>query len=182
MGADVIYDHADFRLLSRRAVDALRLYGERNIFLRAIVPQLGFATQIVIYDRGKRAAGVSKYPVSKMLALGLQGITSFSTRPLRMVTWLGIALSLVSASLALWAMAATLSGETVPGWASTVIPIYIVCGVQLLSIGVIGEYVGKIYLETKARPRWIVSDSLAAHSMATGDRHEAPVSAPHALA
>ena len=98
-----------------------------------------------------------------------------------MVTWLGIALSLMSASLALWAIVATLAGETVPGWASTVIPIYIVCGVQLLSIGVIGEYVGKIYLETKARPRFIVSDSLPAHAMATGDRHEAPAS-PQALA
>ena len=158
MGADVIFDHADFRLLSRRAVEALRLYGERNLFLRAIVPQLGFTTQIVLYDRAKRAAGVSKYPVSKMLALGLEGITSFSTRPLRIVTWLGITLSLMSAALALWAIVSSLVGGTVPGWASTVIPIYIVCGVQLLSLGVIGEYVGKIYLETKARPRFIVSD------------------------
>ncbi len=182
MGADVIFDHADFRLLSRRAVEALRLYGERNLFLRAIVPQLGFTTQIVLYDRAKRAAGVSKYPVSKMLALGLEGITSFSTRPLRIVTWLGITLSLMSAALALWAIVSSLVGGTVPGWASTVIPIYIVCGVQLLSLGVIGEYVGKIYLETKARPRFIVSDSVRAHCMTTGDRHEAQASVPQALA
>ena len=184
MGADVIYDHADFRLLSRRAVDALRLYGERNLFLRAMIPQFGFTTQVVLYDRAKRAAGVSKYPVSKMLALGLEGITSFSTRPLRMVTWLGITLSLMSAALALSAaIVSSLVGGTVPGWASTVIPIYIVCGVQLLSIRVIGEIRGE---NISSRPRRDRASScrtsVRAHSMATGDRPEEQASAPQALA
>ena len=162
LGAEVVFDHADFRLMSRRAVDALKLYGERNFFLRALVPQLGFPTSIVYYDRAPRAAGVSKYPLRKMLALALEGITSFSTKPLRMVTWLGILLSLISATLAVWAIGAALLGATVPGWASTVVPIYVVCGVQLFSLGVIGEYIGKIYLETKARPRFVVADVIEA--------------------
>jgi polyisoprenyl-phosphate glycosyltransferase len=172
LGAEIIYDHADFRLLSRRAIDALRLYGETNIFLRALIPQLGFETRIVLYDRSKRAAGVSKYPLGKMVALAVEGITSFSTRPLRMVTWLGLLLSLFSVSLALWAIVGTLLGRTVPGWASTVIPIYVVAGVQLFSMGLIGEYIGKIYLETKARPRFIVSESIKAGS-ASPDRDAA---------
>jgi glycosyltransferase involved in cell wall biosynthesis len=177
LGAEIIYDHADFRLLSRRAIDALKQYGETNIFLRALVPQLGFETRIVLYDRSKRAAGVSKYSIGKMIALAVEGITSFSTRPLRMVTWLGLLLSLFSVSLALWAIVGTLLGRTVPGWASTVIPIYVVAGVQLFSMGLIGEYIGKIYLETKARPRFIVSESIKAGA-ASADRDAAQADTP----
>jgi glycosyltransferase involved in cell wall biosynthesis len=160
LGAEVIFDHADFRLMSRRAINALRLYGETNVFLRAIVPQLGFATSVVSYDRAKRAAGESKYPTSKMIALAVEGVTSFSTKPLRVVTWLGLLLSVLSVILAIWAIIGTLLGHTVPGWASTVIPIYVVTGVQLFSVGLIGEYVGKIYLESKARPRFIVTEQI----------------------
>lgn len=173
MGAEVVYDHADFRLLSRRVVNALALYREKNVFLRALVPQLGFVTREVVYDRSRRSAGVTKYPISKMFALALEGITSFSTRPLRMVTLLGLSLSMFSVAIALWAVITTLLGRSIPGWASTVIPIYIVCGVQLFSLGVIGEYVGKIYLETKARPRFIVSELVKASCLASGDRREA---------
>jgi glycosyltransferase involved in cell wall biosynthesis len=161
LGVEIVYDHADYRLLTRKALDALRQYGERNVFLRALIPQLGFSTRTVYYDRANRLAGESKYPLRKMLALALEGVTSFSTKPLRMVTLLGILLSFFSISLGLWATVAALSGYTVPGWASTVIPIYVVCGVQLFSLGVIGEYIGKIYLETKGRPRFFISEKIA---------------------
>lgn len=167
LGVEIVYDHADYRLLTRRALDALRQYGERNVFLRALIPQLGFTARTVYYDRRKRFAGTSKYPLRKMLALAMEGVTSFSTKPLRMVTSLGILLSFCSVSLGLWALAASLSGHTVPGWASTVIPIYVVCGVQLFSLGVIGEYIGKIYLETKGRPRFVISEKIAAASLST---------------
>ena len=161
LGAEVVFDHADFRLLSRRAVEALRRFDESNLFLRALIPQLGFRSHIVTYERSRRFAGVSKYPLGKMLALALEGVTSFSTRPLRVVTLLGCGMSLLAAGLTIWALIATLVfGGTIPGWASTVIPIYVVCGVQLLCLGVIGEYIGKIYLETKRRPRFIIAETL----------------------
>ena len=154
LDVEVVYDHADYRLMSRRAVDALHEYAESNLFLRALMPLLGFTPAIVTYERAERFAGESKYPVRKMLSLALQGVTSFSTRPLRYVTMLGIAMSALSLMLTVWALVTAVVGSTVPGWASTVVPIYLVCGVQLLSLGVIGEYVGKIYLETKRRPRY----------------------------
>ena len=165
VGVEIVYDHADFRLLSRRAVEALKLFGERNLFLRALIPKLGFETRIVYYDRAKRAAGVSKYPLRKMLALAFEGVTSFSTKPLRMVTMLGLLLSVFSVVLAVWAIAAKLAGVTVPGWTSIVVPIYMVSGVQLFSLEIIGEYIGKIYLETKARPRFIVADWIEAQPL-----------------
>jgi polyisoprenyl-phosphate glycosyltransferase len=165
MGVEIVYDHADFRLMSRRAVEALKLFGERNLFLRALIPQLGFETRIIYYDRGKRAAGISKYPLRKMLALAFEGVTSFSTKPLRIVTALGFLLSFFSATISVWALGATLAGITVPGWASTVLPIYVVSGVQLFSLGIIGEYIGKIYLETKARPRFVVAELIKARSL-----------------
>ena len=154
LDVEVVYDHADYRLMSRRAVDALHEYAESNLFLRALMPLLGFTPAIVAYERAERFAGESKYPLRKMLSLALQGVTSFSTRPLRYVTMLGIAMSGLSLMLTVWALVTAVVGSTVPGWASTVVPIYLVCGVQLLSLGVIGEYVGKIYLETKRRPRY----------------------------
>ncbi len=160
MGVEVIYDHADYRLLSRRAIEALREFQESNLFLRALIPRLGFKAAIVKYDRAERFAGESKYPLRKMLSLALQGITSFSVRPLRMVTQLGLAISFLSLGLGLWALISAIVFEaTVPGWASTVVPIYFVCGVQMLCIGIVGEYTGKIYLETKRRPRFIVEKS-----------------------
>lgn len=171
MGVELVYDHADFRLMSSRAVQALRLFGERNLFLRAIIPQLGFETRTVYYNRAKRAAGESKYPLRKMLTFGLEGVTSFSTSPLRLVTYIGILVSVISSIFAVWAVVLLLSGQTVPGWASIVIPIYIISGVQLFSMGIMGEYIGKIYVESKARPRFIVSEVIAPHSteLATED-------------
>ena len=160
LNVEIVFDHADFRLLSRRVIEALREYSESNLFLRALIPQLGFSSQIVTYDRAERFAGESKYPLGKMLSLALEGITSFSTRPLRLITGLGCVMSLFALGLTAWALLAWLAFSTVPGWASTVIPIYLVCGVQLLSLGVMGEYVGKIYLETKRRPRSHIAETL----------------------
>ncbi len=158
---ELVFDHADFRLMTRRVIEALRQYDESNLFLRALIPQLGFDAEVVTYERAERFAGTSKYPLGKMLALALEGVTSFSTRPLRIITALGCVMSVFALGLTAWALLAWLVfAATVPGWASTVIPIYLVCGVQLLSMGVIGEYVGKIYLETKRRPRYHVAEAL----------------------
>ena len=154
MNVEIVFDHADYRLMTRRAVEALRQYQETNLFLRALIPLLGFNTTIVTYDRHERYAGVSKYSLPKMLALAIDGVTSFSIRPLRIATFAGLGISFFSVALALWALYTRLVLKTgVPGWASTVIPIYLISGVQLLCIGIMGEYIGKIYLETKRRPR-----------------------------
>lgn len=157
MGVETVPDHADFRLLSRRAVEALRQFGEVNLYLRGIVPQLGFPSTTVTYERASRLAGESKYPLSRMLALAGEAITSFSVLPLRMVTALGIAVSLGSALVIGWALwTALVAKEAIPGWASTVLPIYFLGGVQMLTLGIIGEYVGKTYLESKRRPRYTI--------------------------
>lgn len=164
LAVEVIFDHADFRLMTRRSVEALRQYEESNLFLRALIPQLGYRTAVVTYERAERFAGTSKYPLSKMLALALEGVTSFSTRPLRMVTVLGCFVSSIALFLTLWAILASLVFEsTIPGWASTVIPIYLICGVQMLCLGIIGEYIGKIYLETKRRPRAHIEQIIHPH-------------------
>jgi glycosyltransferase involved in cell wall biosynthesis len=163
MGVEIVFDHADFRLLTRRAVEALAQFGETNLFLRALIPQLGFQTSIVTYERAERFAGVTKYSLRKMLGLAVEGVTSFSTRPLQIVTILGGFTALLAIGLTVWALLATLVfRHVIPGWASTVIPIYLICSVQLLSLGVIGEYVGKIYLEAKRRPRFLIAETLAA--------------------
>ena len=157
LGVEVVFDHADFRLLSRAALVALAQYEEANLFLRALIPQLGFTVATVPYRRAARLAGESKYPLHRMLGLALDGVTSFSTRPLRLITLLGLAVSLVSFGLGFWALWTALFGSVVvPGWASTTVPIFMICGVQMLCIGIIGEYVGKIYFESKRRPRYIV--------------------------
>jgi glycosyltransferase involved in cell wall biosynthesis len=156
-GVEVVYNHADFRLMSRRAIGALSQYRESNLFLRGIVPQLGFPSSVVHYDRATRFAGESKYPLRKMLALAWQGITSFSSVPLRMITAIGLVVSLGSLAFSGWALWVRLfTGDAVPGWTSTVVPLYFLGGVQLLSIGVLGEYVAKIYTETKRRPSFVV--------------------------
>ncbi len=175
LNVDIIYNHADYRLLSRRAIEALRQYGESNLFLRALIPQLGFATKIVTYERAERFAGESKYPFTKMVALALEGVTSFSTRPLRLVTYLGGMTSVFSLTLTIWALfTALVLKRAIPGWASTVVPIYLICGVQLLSLGVIGEYVGKIYMETKRRPLFHVAEHVQPRATM---RHSAPANA-----
>jgi len=161
MGVDLVYNHADFRLLGRRAVEALRQYGEVNLFLRGIVPLIGYRAATVKYDRAERFAGVSKYPVRKMLHFALEGITSFSIVPLRLITLLGFLVSCLAFTMILFILYGTLVLKAViPGWASSVVPIYFLGGIQLLSIGILGEYVAKIYLEAKQRPRYFVEKTI----------------------
>ncbi len=157
LGVELVFNHADFRLLSRRAVDALREYTERNLFLRAIIPRLGFSSTTVSYIRDARVAGRSKYPIRRMLAFAVDGITSFSAVPLQLITWLGLAVSLGSFCTALWAIwVRTFNPSAVPGWASTLVPMSLLGGIQLFCTGIIGQYLAKIYLETKARPRYVI--------------------------
>lgn len=157
LGVEVVFNHADYRLMSRRAVESLRQFRESNVFLRGLIPQLGYPSTTVEYARAERFAGESKYPLGKMLALAWQGVTSFSTAPLRAITGLGLMISVISIGMAVWAMVARLMGiNTVPGWASIVIPLFFLGGVQLLSLGIIGEYLAKIFLETKRRPLYFV--------------------------
>lgn len=158
-GVEVVFNHADFRLMSRRAIKALAQFSESNLFLRGMVPQLGFTTTIVYYERHERLAGESKYPLRKMLSLAWEGVTSFSVVPLRFITVLGVITCMGAVALGLWAlMLGLFTTRTVPGWTSTVGPLAFIGGVQLLSLGVIGEYVGKIYLETKRRPPYFVAE------------------------
>ncbi|CAE6712397.1 glycosyltransferase family 2 protein [Candidatus Nitrotoga fabula] len=155
MKIDIVFNHADYRLLSRRALDALSEYREVNLFLRGLVRQIGYQSAIVVYDRAERFAGESKYPLRKMISFAWQGITSFSTAPLRLITTMGFLVSLISGGLGLWGLATSLIlNQALPGWTSTVVPMYFLGGIQLLSLGVIGEYVAKIYIESKGRPRF----------------------------
>jgi len=157
LGVDVIDNHADYRLMSRRAVEILRQYGEVNLFLRGIVRLIGLRSAEVFYGRRERRAGSTKYSLSRMSALAIDGITSFSAVPLRVISILGLLTSLFALAVSIWVLVVALTKPSaVPGWASTVLPITFIGGVQILSIGVLGEYVGKIYMETKRRPRFIV--------------------------
>ncbi len=158
MGAKVIFNHADFRLMSKRAIECLSMFKERNIFLRGLVPMIGFKTDIVKYKRSEREAGESKYPLSKMLALAWEGITSLSIRPIRLVTTTGAVIFALSILMLIYSVVRYFMGATVSGWASLAVSIWAIGGLQLLAIGVVGEYIGKIYLETKNRPRFIVED------------------------
>ena len=160
-GVDVVPDHADFRLMSRRALDALRNFREVNLFLRGIIPLLGFRTAVVTYDRLSRFAGESKYPLLKMVRLALEGIFSFSTVPLQWITVMGAAFAIASIGFGLWALAVRVFTDlAVPGWASTVIPMYFLGGLQLLALGIIGGYLSRIYSESKQRPRFIIEKSV----------------------
>lgn len=157
MGVKLIFNHADFRLLSRNAIDALKSFGEVNLFLRGLVPMLGFKHETVPYRREVRTAGRSKYGLGKMLALSVDGVTSFSVYPLRLITFMGLIVSLLAFAASVWAFGAWLvDAALVPGWTSVVLPMYFLGGIQLLSIGILGEYIGKSYIETKRRPRFIV--------------------------
>ena len=160
MGVDIIPDHADYRLMSARVLDALEGYGEVNLFLRGIIPQLGFKQSVVYYSRAEREAGKTHYPLSKMASLAIDGITSFSVRPLRLITLMGFIVAFLSFIGIIYAIVSVITGYYVDGWASTTCIICFVSGIQMISLGVIGEYIGKIYLETKHRPRYIVSDRL----------------------
>jgi polyisoprenyl-phosphate glycosyltransferase len=157
LGVDIIPDHADFRLMGRNALRALAGYPEANLFLRGIVPQLGFRSEKVYYDRGMRAAGETKYPLQRMLGLAIDAVTSFSATPLRLIAGLGATVFVLTVFITAWVLCIwALTPRAVPGWASTILPIYALGGLQLLSLGVVGEYVAKIYLETKRRPRFLI--------------------------
>lgn len=160
LGAKVIFNHADYRLMSKRALEAFSHYKETNIFLRGMVPLIGYKSDIVTYERSERLAGESKYPLKKMLALAWEGITSLSIQPIRLITWLGLIIFLISLIMIIYSVIRFFIGATVSGWASTLCSIWALGGLQLLAIGIIGEYIGKIYLETKRRPRFIVETFL----------------------
>ena len=156
MGAKTVYNHADYRLLSRRALQALSEFGEVNLFLRGIVPMLGFKSDIVYYERAERFAGESKYPLKKMLSFAIEGITSLSTKPIKMITGLGFFIFFVSIAVFVYSLVRYFTGQTIPGWTTTVLSVWAIGGLIMISLGVIGEYIGKIYLETKNRPRFII--------------------------
>ena len=158
MGADIVFNHADYRLISARVLQHFADFREVNIFLRGMVPLVGFKSTSVYYDRAERLAGESHYPLKKMLALAFDGITSLSVKPIRMIAGLGAVFSVVSFIGVVWAVIQALLGRVVAGWASTVCIVCFMGGIQLLCLGVIGEYIGKIYMETKARPRYIISE------------------------
>ena len=156
LGVDVIYNHADYRLTSKRVLDSLADYQEVNLFLRGIFPLIGFKSDIVYYERGERAAGESKYPLKKMLNFAWDGITSFSVRPIRLILNIGILILVLSILMILYSIIQKVLGNTVDGWTFIVCSLWLLGGIQMLSLGVIGEYIGKIYSETKARPRYII--------------------------
>ena len=160
LGVDVVYDHADYRLMSRRALDALSEYHEVNLFLRGIVPLIGYRSDYVFYDRHERFAGESKYPLKKMISFALDGITSFSVKPLKLISNLGILISCLSVLGLLYALISYFTGNPVAGWTAIVCSIWLLGGIQLLCIGVLGGYIGKIYSEVKARPRYRVEEFL----------------------
>lgn len=162
MKVDIIFNHADYRLLSRRAINSLSEYTETNLFLRGIIRLIGYKSTIVEYDRSERFAGQSKYPLRKMLSFAWQGVTSLTTAPLRLITILGFIVSVISIGFAIWGLFTSLfTNKTLPGWASTVVPMYLLGGLQLLSLGVIGEYVAKIYIECKNRPKFHLEKSIS---------------------
>lgn len=160
LGVELVYNHADYRLMSRRAIHELENYKEVNLFLRGIVPMIGFQTGTVAYDRGERFAGESKYPLGKMIYFALDGITSTTVKPIRMITAMGFITALISLVFLIYFIVIHFLGKTVAGWTTTVVLVCLFGGLQIMCIGVVGEYVGKIYLETKKRPRYIVQDIL----------------------
>ena len=160
LGVDIVFNHADYRLMSKRALQGLSQFKEVNLFLRGIVPQIGYPWTTVEYERHERFAGESKYPLKKMLAFAFDGITSFSVKPMRMILNLGAVVFVISLLMLLWALIARVTGSSVAGWTSLMGSIWLIGGIQLLSLGVVGEYVGKIYSETKARPRFIIEQVL----------------------
>ena len=158
MGVEVVYNHADYRLISSRVLKEFANFKEVNLFLRGMIPLVGFKSSSVYYERHERIAGESHYPLSKMLGLAIDGITSLSIKPIRLITGLGIGVSILSFIGVIWAVIAQLTGHTITGWASTVCIVCFMGGVQLICLGVLGEYIGKIYMEVKARPRYIISE------------------------
>lgn len=160
LGVNIVFNHADYRLMSRRALDGLNEFEERNLFLRGIIPLIGYPSTTVEYERHERFAGESKYPLKKMLAFAFNGITSFSIKPIRMILNTGVLMFLVSLVIMIWSVVDKYRGNTVPGWTSLMVSIWMIGGIQLISIGFVGEYIGKIYEETKKRPRFIIESFL----------------------
>ena len=160
MGATTVFNHADYRLMSRRALEGLAEFKEVNLFLRGIVPMIGYSCDVVYYERGERFAGESKYPLGKMLSFAIEGITSLSIKPIRMITGLGIVVFLVSIGILIYSLVRHFMGATIVGWTTLMVSVWAIGGLILLSLGVVGEYIGKIYLETKARPRFIIEELL----------------------
>jgi glycosyltransferase involved in cell wall biosynthesis len=160
LGAETVFNHADYRLMSRRALEGLAQFKEVNLFLRGIVPMIGYTSATVEYERGERFAGESKYPLKKMLSFALEGVTSMSTKPIRWITGLGFLIFLVSIVMLIYSVVRWAMGATTTGWASVICSVWAIGGLILLSLGVIGEYIGKIYLETKGRPRFLIREVL----------------------
>lgn len=160
LGVEMVYNHADYRLLSQRALQALLSFGEVNMFLRGMVPMLGFKTEKVYYERSERVAGESKYPLKKMIAFALEGITSLSNKPIRYILMLGVLCALLGVAMGIYVIASLVKGHTVAGWASIMMSLWLLGGLQLMALGVVGEYVGKIYMETKRRPKFILEEHL----------------------
>lgn len=160
MGVKTIYNHADFRLMSKRAVLQLLSYSERNLFIRGIVPLIGYKTSSVYYERHERFAGESKYPLRKMLSFAMDGITSFSIKPVHLITWLGVFFIIISLFILIWVAISYIGGNIVPGWTSLILSIWFCFGCILVSIGLVGEYIGKIYIEVKQRPRYNIETVL----------------------
>jgi len=158
LGVDSVYNHADFRLMSRKALDALMQYGERNLYLRGLIKSFGFRTSTVEYERKRRERGQSAYTLRKMIVLGLNGITAFSVRPLRLFFYLGMAISTFSLGYIIYSVVMAFMGVTISGWASLVVSIYLIGGIQIIGIGILGEYIGRIYIETKGRPHYLVEE------------------------
>ncbi|MBT1177887.1 glycosyltransferase family 2 protein [Bifidobacterium callimiconis] len=156
LGAETVADHADYRLMGRSALSALSEYTEVNLFLRGIVPSIGFKTDIVYYKRGERIAGESKYPLKKMISFAVEGITSFSVKPLQMITGFGVFAVLISFVCLIYTLVSVFTGHAVAGWGSLMISIWLIGGTIIISLGIVGEYIGKIYMESKRRPRYIV--------------------------
>ena len=169
LGAETVFNHADYRLMSKRALEGLAQFREVNLFLRGIVPMIGYRTDVVEYERGERFAGESKYPLKKMLSFAMEGITSLSVKPLRMITGLGFLIFLVSLVMIVYNLVRWAMGDTVTGWASLACSLWALGGLILLALGVVGEYIGKIYMETKDRPRFLISQVLEDR-----DEEEAP--------
>lgn len=160
MGVKTVYNHADFRLMSRRAMEQFALYKESNLFLRGIMPTIGYRTDSVYYDRKERVAGESKYPLKKMLALAFNGISSFSVKPMSMIMWAGVVILLCSVLAAVYALISYFTGQVVPGWTSLILSIWFLGGLQLIATGMVGLYIGKIYMEVKHRPRYNIETVL----------------------
>ena len=160
LGVDCVYNHADYRLTSKRVLEEFSNYKEVNLFLRGIFPLIGYKNDIVYYERNERFAGESKYPLKKMLNFAWDGITSFSVKPLRMICSIGFIILFISIAIMIYSLIRKLTGNTVDGWTFLSISIWFIGGLQMISIGIIGEYIGKIYSETKSRPRYIIEEDL----------------------